>query len=118
MAFLVGLSVLGVAGAGSQARFLLPAIAPLCALTGAQLAFTSAHSEHVLPLAALLLAYMGVNLMYYAILFPNLYADLDLSVIELISRTLLPTSSSPNMSTQECVAGLLAWLRHHGVHVG
>lgn len=118
MAFLVGLSVLGVAGAGSQARFLLPAIAPLCALTGAQLAFTSAHSEHVLPLAALLLAYMGVNLMYYAILFPNLYADLDLSVIELISRTLLPTSSSPNMSTQECTAELLVWLRHHGVHVG
>ena len=117
ISFLVGLSALSIAGAGSQARFLLPAIAPLCALAGTHFASSSAQSVYISPVSALLLVYMGIHLMYYAILFPNLYADLDLSVIELIGRTLRPSSSLANISTKECMDEILAWLRHHGVHV-
>lgn len=109
-AFLVPLTVLGRLGAGFQTRFILPAVPPLAilacyfvvspylkslAILRYSLVNNSTHTNdnrffnltNVLlrvSVVALLLGYSAMHTIYYSILYPTLFADLEYSIIEII----------------------------------
>jgi hypothetical protein len=151
-AFLAGLTLLGVMGAGFQARFALPVVPAACVLTAHHcvamalllsrqqaeaakkevatasaggynviVVSPSASTEAGLPggvnllILALLLIYSSVHVLYYAVLFPNFYADLDLSLFDVVVKT-LDAKFSP-ISTPQCMSEMLVFLKHYGVHL-
>lgn len=166
--FLAGLTLLGVCGAGYQARFLLPlvpATAVLSALhlttvtsasTGAGAGTIAAVSGGPSPskgkgkgkgtgsavsaasgdgsagagagedcaeseasvkgtVLALLLCYSSMHVLYYSVLLPTLYADLDASLLDVVGNAI--TYPYTPVPLEPCGRELLTFLRHLGIRL-
>jgi hypothetical protein len=129
--YLLGLSVLAAMGAGAQSRFMLPALPALAVLVG--LAAADSHRPSLpegsrpgrmaavrpptvlTPIIAILVAYGALHTLWYGVCFPSLFADLDVSVADVISTALrAPMLAPPSLAAAEA-----AWaqLRHFGLNV-
>lgn len=89
LSFLVGLTAVGIAGGGFQTRFLLP-ILPATSVLSGYCILRAVESKNLLPLTIhlFLLAYGAFHTLYYGILYPPLYADLDYSVHDVLQGIL------------------------------
>jgi hypothetical protein len=126
LAFLAGLTLVGVLGGGFQSRFIVP-IVPATSVLAAQCIYragawssslvssSSSATAAVYVLAALALAHAAVHCYYYGILFSNLYADLDQSALAALSG-LLAAPYSP-MQSAASMREMLAFLAHYGVNL-
>jgi hypothetical protein len=90
LSFLAGLTAVGIAGGGFQTRFLLP-ILPATSVLSGYCILRAVESKNLLPLTIhfFLLAYGAFHTLYYGILYPPLYADLDYSVHDVIQGILV-----------------------------
>eukprot|EP00605_Chrysophyceae_sp_TOSAG23-4_P000995 GSChrysophyteH1.ASY1.ANO1.1096.1 assembled CDS len=122
LSFLVGCTLVGVAGGGYQSRFILPII-PATSILAARIihrasslrAGYNALSAATHVLVSLALAYCAMHCLYYGMMFPNLYADLDKSVVSILYSTL--GSFYHPISTPESMNDMLKFLGHYGVHL-
>ena len=144
-AFLGGLTLVGVLGGGFQGRFMLPIIpassilAAYCVHRSSHRSHASAFSPigtntvtssagrgagvgtagvgaaAVQVLLAVTLAYGALHCLYYGVLFSNMYADLDVSMLKALSK-LLSAPYSP-MGSQQSMQEMFKFLGHFGVHL-
>lgn len=118
MSFLAGLTLLGWQGAGFQTRFLGPILPGLSLMAAIVVVLprmpardtTSDYSAVV----ACLLAYSSLNCVYYGIMFAPLYADLDVTVIDVICTILENIYFTP--ASQEKFEVVLKFMRHFGLN--
>lgn len=85
LAFLGGLTLIGVMGGGYQIRFILPILPATAVLAG--VACVSA-GPNVSPLVSVICAVSAIHMFYYAVLYPPLFADMGNSVFELVAYIL------------------------------
>lgn len=111
MSFVLALTFLGALGSGFQNRFILP-IVPATSILAAY-AWVSLDSCY-LPMWCILLCYAAFHVVYYGILFPPLFADLDMSLGEIIKNLLESYYSPP--SSPHSSKEMLQFMRHFGLH--
>ena len=128
LSFLVGLTLLGSAGAGFQARFLLPILPATAILSSATVYVLQGYCMLIakpmdsifsvivassVSLFDVLLFIAVIHLCVYGMMFAPLFGDLDLSIIDMISAMHKNPLSSP--SSQESWQKILQYLRHFGL---
>jgi hypothetical protein len=121
LSFLLALTLLGMLGAGYQARFLLPAL-PGLALLGAvaiHLLLRRWGDNAGLQVLLLLLgAYAAMHALYYGLLAPTLHADVEQSVFSMLRVVLqshFPRLVGGGGGGREEQARLEQVLRHFGL---
>ena len=114
-AFIAALSILGSKGSGFQTRFILPIIPATSIL--AALCIHEAHKKHssYQVLTTILLVYSSIHCMYYGVMFPNLYADLEENVFDIISNILNYPYHA--LSSRESMMDVLKYMRHFGLNL-
>ena len=122
VAFIAGVTLIGATGGGYQTRFLLP-ILPATSVLGARCVHracsirdgnsTSLAAVHVL--ASVALAYCSMHCLYYGMLFPNLFADLDMSMFSVLSNVLAAPYSP--MGSTHSMQEMLKYIAHFGLHL-
>lgn len=113
LGFLVGLTILGVLGAGFQTRFLAP-ILPATSILGSYCAINGQHTMFI-GLFSLLLAYSAIHFFVYGILLAPLLADLDYSVWNIIYTIIISPYHSPE--TTDKFVDVLKFLKHYGITI-
>jgi hypothetical protein len=123
-AFLVGLTVLGAAGSGFQSRFLMPMLPGSAILSAAVLdAVRSAGAAaggnmRILAdcagcVVTILAVYSAMHVLYYAVLYAPLFADLDVSLLDVLGSTLQSPYSAPD--SRESFQAMLRFMAHYGM---
>ncbi len=137
-AFLAPFTLLGSLGAGFQTRFILPAIPPLSILAcyfvlnpyfGNLIRFRSGLvnstrsnptqysnlSNLILRFAflAILLGYSAMHTLYYSVLYPTFFADLDYSLIDIIVTIIDNIFEAP--PDQKSFERTLSMMKHYGL---
>ena len=125
--FLLGLTALGVLGAGFQSRFLLPIVPATSILTAVACAYTfdgnlsvqrirqiGLFSTLSLPLLSLLICISVMHSLFYGIMFYPFFADFNSgSVFRLLVGILQSPSYMP--PTKETFDVILIFLKHYGI---
>ena len=138
-AFIVPLTVLGSLGAGFQTRFILPAVPALSILACyfvlspylkslAVLRYGLVNNTHSnatrffnitnvllrVSVVALLLGYSAMHTIYYSVLYPTFFADLDYSIIEIIVSIVDSAFVVP--PDQKSFELFLKMMKHYGLN--
>ena len=130
LCFLVGLSTLGFLGAGFQSRFLLPML-PLTSILSAlpvfycdnfysptrdreSLSFTKIHRNSNGIIVIVLILFGALHTLYYGVLFPTLFADLDYSIFEVIQVIL--NSPVQSISSKNVLDETFRFMKHYGLN--
>ncbi len=131
--FIAPMTALGHMGAGFQTRFLLPALPGLALMVSAAVCLSiyelmklssservtisiGASLRHILCLLGILVLCVGISAstsVYYGILAPTLYADLDHSIVDIIQCVVDNIYAPPTDST--VFQYVLSYLRHLGI---
>ena len=80
LTFLIGLSILGRLGAGYQTRFILPILPATSVLASILINYTISNTSSQSikdTLVLVLVSYSAMHLIYYGIMFPPFFADLE-----------------------------------------
>lgn len=108
LCFLFGFTILGCLGAGFQTRFILPMIPATTILSALQL------SRRTVPAYCMIfLLICGIHSMFYGIMFPTLFADIDYSVLSIISS--IKQSSYYSPSSREEMQTIFRFMKHYGL---
>mmetsp|Transcript_23319 Transcript_23319/g.40353 ORF Transcript_23319/g.40353 Transcript_23319/m.40353 type:complete len:156 (-) Transcript_23319:8-475(-) len=122
--FLVGLTVLGSAGSGFQSRFLMPMLpgsailSALCFQWVYRVCSTLPYSGRIMSTACsvvmgVLMMYSVVHVFYYSVLYAPLFADLDVSLVDILCSILQSVYSAP--ASREEFRGTLKFMGHYGL---
>ena len=114
LSFLLGLTVLGAAGAGFQSRFLIPAL-PATAVLTAFVAGASAESSVSGGIVLLLVVVGAFHTFYYCILYPTLFADFELSIADIIA--LILSSPLQPIESRTALSEVANFMTHHGLNI-
>eukprot|EP01039_Chlorochromonas_danica_P010131 gene10131-11213_t len=121
-AFLCALTVLGAAGAGFQARFLLPALPGWAVLASVfltliedsgQVTERSSLATLWTSISSMLLIWAAMHAFYYGVLAAPLYADVEKHLLQILRDML--SSSLPVVESRESAQVLRQYMRHFGV---
>jgi hypothetical protein len=122
-AFLVGLTVLGAAGSGFQSRFLMPMLPGSAVLSAALLenvrsAGAAGGNMRLLAdccgcVVTTLAAYGAMHVLYYTVLYAPLFADLDVSLLDVLVTILQSPYSAPD--SRESFQAMLRFMAHYGM---
>lgn len=110
MAFLCGLTLIGYLGGGIQMRFMLP-ILPATSILAA-IAIVNAGAN-VSPFVSLLFCISAMHVVYYSVLFPPLFADMENSVFEIVA--LILNSMLDDSGSQEIMYKIYQVMKHYGI---
>ena len=120
LAFLGGFTYIGWLGAGYQTRFILPIIPATSILISVALVrnitrrdFIASPSSGMICMLSLLLCYSMCYVMYYGILFTPFYADLEVSLIDVLV-TILEQPYAP-MHDSHAMRKALMMMKHYGL---
>lgn len=126
LSFLVGLTLLGSLGSGFQSRFLLPMLPVTCLLSvyfvqWAQQQATADKGDLIMrclsnALAVVMQLYVVhsvLNVLYYGIMFAPLYADLDVSVVDIVCGILSSAYHAP--VSRESFQEMMMFVKHFGL---
>jgi hypothetical protein len=111
LAFLGGLTLIGVLGGGYQTRFVLPVLPATAILAGVAI---QKGGSQITPLVSLLLCYSALHVMYYGVLFTPLVADFNESIFEIMA--LIVTSVENVNSDREFMMKMLKYMKHFGLN--
>ena len=122
--FLVGLTVLGSAGSGFQSRFMMPmlpgsAILSALCLQWVHRAWSSLpYNDRIMSTACsvvmgVLMMYSVVHVFYYGVLYAPLFADLDVSLVDILCSVLQSVYSAP--ASREEFRGTVRFMGHYGL---
>lgn len=135
LAYIASLTVLGAAGAGFQSRFLLPALPATAVLTSIVALpedfmnalpnekkdksfkrFMNAKNNNAVVIIVVLLVLVGAfHTIYYCVLYPNLFADFEVSIADVIGQML----SSPlrPLESKTALSEMANFMIHHGLNI-
>jgi len=115
LSFLFGLTCLGIAGGGYQTRFLLP-IFPATSILSGYCVMTSICEGNVFSLVVqvLLIVYGAMHTLYYGILYPPLFADIDYSLVDIINGILANAYVPPN--SKDSFLFVIEHMKHYGLY--
>ena len=111
----MGVTCLGMAGGGYQTRFLLPILPATSILTG----FCTVKSlldRNILGLTILLLLvfYGAMHTLYYSVLYPPLFADMDYSLVDIVDGILANEYVPP--SNKDSFVYAIEYMKHYGLY--
>ena len=112
LAFVAGLTLIGVLGGGFQMRFMLP-ILPATSILAAIVIVNA--GPNVTPLVCVLCCISMLHLFYYSVLYPPLFADIDISVFEILAHLL--SSVLDDQQSKEVTYKMFQTMRHYGLVV-
>lgn len=122
LAFLLALTVLGAAGAGFQARFLLPALPGWAILASVfvtliedsgQVAERSSLVTLWTSIFSMLFIWAAIHAFYYGVLAAPLYADVEKHLLQILRDML--SSSLPVVESRESAHVLRQYMQHFGL---
>jgi hypothetical protein len=122
--FFVALTLLGSLGSGFQSRFLMPMLPGSALLTavlldlvqrtvdmcGGYMRLLASACDTVVTLIA---AYSAMHVFYYAVLYAPLFADLDVSMIDVLTGILQSPYQAPE--SREAFQSTLRFMAHYGL---
>lgn len=121
--FLLALTLLGSLGSGFQSRFLTPLLPGGAILTAVLVDLASARAGDdtaVRTVAAvggtvviLLAVYSALHVLYYAVLYAPLFADLDVSMVDVVQGVLQSPYFPPD--SRESFQATLRFMVHYGL---
>jgi len=132
--FLAGLTFLGSLGSGFQSRFLMPMLPGSAILSAVCVVWVQRtvrtvsgdgvrrrgdmHSRKVLSVACmtvllLCMMYSMVHVFYYGVLYAPLFADLDVSVVDIVCSVLRSAYFAPD--SRESFQATLSFMSHFGL---
>ena len=121
--FLLGLTALGSLGSGFQSRFLapmLPGSAVLLAVCGELLHQQAATDDRVrqytgafYAMVAAAALYSSLHVFYYGVLYAPLFADLEVSLPDLLREVLSSPYHAP--ASRETFLDTLSFMKHYGL---
>ena len=129
LGFLLGLTLIGSLGSGYQSRFLLPALPGTAILTAisisrvsesykSEISVTNFSSDDYsgcrYAIAVILIALGAMHTLFYSVLYPTMFADLEFSVFEIIG-TILKSPLRP-VASPSAFDEILNYLRHFGLN--
>jgi hypothetical protein len=131
LGFLLGLTLIGSLGSGYQSRFMLPALPGTAILTAisisranilqnSDVATNSSNSTanrdsgNRYALAAILIALGAMHTLFYSVLYPTIFADLEYSVFDVIGTIL--NSPLRSFASQNAFDEMFLYLRHFGLN--
>ena len=124
LSFIAGLTALGSAGAGFQSRFLLPAL-PATSILVALSVYPPSQDEGsksftppgvaVAPLIILLMLIGTLHYMYYTVLYPTLFADFHVSVVDVLG--LILRCPLKGIESRSAMTEMSNFMSHHGINL-
>lgn len=136
LAFFAGFTILGVAGAGFQSRFILPAL-PATAIMTSFIAFSSttelfggnpgdksdvnqtkgghSFSGHSSTVVAVLFVIGSFHNIYYCVLYPTLFADFEHSFVDILNFILL--NPLKPLESKAALGEMSNFMIHHGLKI-
>ena len=114
LGFLGGLTIIGILGAGFQVRFILPAIPPLIFIFAMSFRNQEINSLEY-GVYMVFLGYCAMNCLFMGIMYAPLFADLDVSVAEVVEGVLGNMYAAP--ASREAFQAVLGFMAHFGLVV-
>lgn len=134
--FIVGFTILGMAGAGFQSRFILPALPATAVLTAIFVISPkgdlllhdvnprNANDDNIVtfgsPPASIVVLSMLVGIgvchtFYYCVLYPTLFADFEFSMVDVLSFIL--NNPLKPLESKSALKEMLNFMVHHGLNI-